>query len=41
MIQLDGIGEVGRRLKSAVERLGEFDWQQIGRDLDHQGNAVM
>jgi hypothetical protein len=41
MIQLDGIGEVGHRLKSAVERLGEFDWQQIGRDLDHQGNAVM
>jgi len=41
MIQLEGIGEVGRRLKSAVERLGEFDWQKIGRDLDHQGNAVM
>jgi len=41
MIQLEGIGEVGRRLKSPVERLGEFDWQQIGSDLDHQGNAVM
>jgi hypothetical protein len=41
MIQIEGIGEVQRRLKSAVERLGEFDWQQIGRDLDHQGNAVM
>jgi uncharacterized protein len=41
MIQIGGIGEVGRRLKSAVERLGEFDWQKIGRDLDHQGNAVM
>ena len=41
MIQLDGISEVGRRLKSAVEPLGEFDWQQIGKDLDHQGNAVM
>ncbi len=41
MIQLDGIKEVGRRLTSAAERPGEFDWQQIGRDLDHQGNAVM
>jgi hypothetical protein len=41
MIQIEGIGEVQRRLRSAVERLGEFDWQQIGRDLDHQGNAVM
>src|ERR1700746_3893105 len=41
MIQLEGIGEVQRRLKSPVERLGEFDWQQIGRGLDHQGNAVM
>jgi hypothetical protein len=41
MIQKEGIGEMQRRLKSAVERLGEFDWQQIGRDLDHQGNAVM
>lgn len=41
MIQIEGIGEVQRRLKSAVERLEEFDWQQIGRHLDHQGNAVM
>lgn len=41
MIQIEGIGEVQRRLKSPVERLGEFDWQQIGRGLDHQGNAVM
>jgi hypothetical protein len=41
MIQIEGIGEVQRRLKSPVERLGEFDWQQIGRNLDRQGNAVM
>lgn len=41
MIRIQGIGEVQRRLKSAVEQLDEFDWQQIGRQLDHQGNAVM
>lgn len=41
MIRIEGIGEVHRRLKPAAELLDELDWQRIGRDLDHQGNAVM
>jgi hypothetical protein len=41
MIRIEGIGELQRRVKPAVERVDAFDWQGIGRDLDRQGNAVM
>jgi hypothetical protein len=41
VIQIDGIGELKPRLKLIVERIDEFNWQKIGRDLDQQGNAVM
>ena len=41
MIRIEGIGELQRRLKPAVERVDAFDWQGIGRDLDQQGNAMM
>lgn len=41
MIRVGGIGEVQHRLKPAVERLDEFDWERIEKDLDNQGNAVL
>src|ERR1700733_3337514 len=41
MIRIEGIGELQRRAKPAVERVDAFDWQGIGRDLDQQGNAMM
>src|SRR5712671_3093009 len=41
MIRIEGIGELSRRLKPAAERVDRFDWKRIGRDLDHQGNAMM
>jgi hypothetical protein len=41
MIRIEGMGEVQRRLKPASQRLDEFDWQRIEKDLDQQGNAVM
>ena len=41
MIRIEGIGELQRRVKPAVERVDAFDWQGIGRDLDQQGNAMM
>jgi uncharacterized protein len=41
MIRIEGIGELLRRVKPAVERVDAFDWQGIGRDLDQQGNAMM
>ena len=41
MIRIEGIGELKVRLNPAVERIDEFDWQRIARDLDQQGNAVM
>src|ERR1700676_4663319 len=41
MIRIEGIGELQRRVKPAVERVDAFDWQGIGRGLDQQGNAIM
>jgi hypothetical protein len=41
MIRIEGIGELQRRVKPAVERVDAFDWHGIGRDLDRQGNAIM
>src|SRR3977135_1356079 len=41
MIRIEGICELRRRLKPAVERVDGFDWHRIGRDLDQQGNAMI
>jgi hypothetical protein len=41
MIRIEGIGELQRRVKPAVERVDAFDWLGIGRDLDRQGNAIV
>src|SRR5258708_33688991 len=41
MIRVEGIEEVKRRRKSAVERVDALDWQRIVRDLDQQGNAAV
>jgi len=41
MIRVEGIPEVQKRLRPAVERIDGFDWQRIGSDLDQQGNALM
>jgi len=41
MIRVEGIREVQKRLRPAVERIDGFDWQRIGSDLDQQGNALM
>lgn len=41
VIGIEGIGEMKRRLKPGVERIDEFDWQTIARDLDQHGNAIM
>jgi hypothetical protein len=41
MIRIEGIGEMQRRLQAGSERLEQFDWQQIEKDLDSQGNAVL
>jgi uncharacterized protein len=41
MIRIEGIGELQRRVKPAVERVDAFDWQRIGREVDQQGNAMM
>ena len=41
MIRIEGIGELQRRVKPAVEHVDAFDWLGIGRDLDRQGNAIV
>ena len=41
MIRVEGIEELKRRRKSAVERVDALDWQRIVRDLDQQGNAAV
>ena len=41
MIRIEGITELQRRVKPAVERIDTFDWQGIATDLDQQGNAVI
>ena len=41
MIRVEGIPEVQKHLRPAVERIDGFDWQRIGSDLDQQGNALM
>jgi hypothetical protein len=41
MIRIEGVAELRRRTKPAVERIDEFDWQEIGKELDQQGNAVV
>ena len=41
MIRIEGVGELNRRRKSAIERVDGFDWLRIARDLDQQGNAVV
>jgi hypothetical protein len=41
MIRIEGIAELQRRMKPAVERIDALDWQGIGRELDQQGNAMM
>ena len=41
MIRIEGIAELRGRTKPAIERIGEFDWQEIGKELDQQGNAVV
>jgi hypothetical protein len=41
MIRIEGIAELQRRVKPAVERIDTFDWQGIVTELDQQGNAVM
>jgi uncharacterized protein len=34
-------GQVQQNLKSTIERVAGFDWNEIAGDLDQQGNAVM
>ena len=41
MTRIEGIAELHRRVKPAVERMDAFDWQRIVTDLDQQGNAVV
>jgi len=41
MISVEGVAELSRRRKSAVERVDGFDWPRIARDLDQQGNAAV
>jgi hypothetical protein len=41
MIRIEGIAELARRTKPAIERIDEFDWPAIGKELDQQGNAVV
>jgi hypothetical protein len=41
MIRIEGVSKVRGRPKSAIDRLDEFDWEQIGKELDNQGNVVM
>jgi hypothetical protein len=41
MISIEGVAELSRRRKSAIERVDGFDWLGIARDLDQQGNAVV
>ncbi|HEY4363340.1 MAG TPA: 2OG-Fe(II) oxygenase [Bryobacteraceae bacterium] len=41
MIRIEGVADVQRRVKPAVERIDAFDWQEIATKLDQQGNAVM
>ena len=41
MIRIEGVGELKRRRTSAIDRVDEFDWLGIARDLDQQGNVVV
>jgi uncharacterized protein len=41
MIRIEGVAELKQRRESTIERVNEFDWQRIARDLDQQGNAVI
>jgi hypothetical protein len=41
MIRIEGVGELKRRRKAAIERVDEFDWQGITGDLNQHGNAVI
>ena len=41
MIRIEGVDELNRRRKSAIERVDGFDWLRIARDLDQQGNALV
>jgi len=41
MISIEGVAELSRRRKSAIERVDGFDWLRIARDLDQQGHALV
>jgi hypothetical protein len=41
MIRIEGVGELDRRRKPAIDRVDGFDWLRIARDLDEQGSAVV
>ena len=41
MIRIEGVSELKRRRTSAIDRVDEFNWLGIARDLDQQGNAVV
>jgi hypothetical protein len=41
MIRIARMGELQGGLELTVERVDGFDWQEIVRDLDQQGNAIM
>jgi len=41
MISIEGVAELSRCRKSAIDRVDGFDWLRIARDLDQKGQALV